>query len=154
MNLPSKNVYDIRDYNSRREAFEACFDDHAGFFDKPEKKAIFMIGYLTQKLLNIQMSRYDGNTPFRARLKGLKLNRRDINRLFYEITNKLDEYGNNYYKQERGLCAEYFVQTTEKWDILNEEISFFIALGMNMVHCFNFEEEKSEEENKEKEVAQ
>lgn len=84
MNLPSINIYDIRDYNSRREVFEAFFNDHAGFFDKTEK-AVFMIGYLTQRLLNIQMKRYDGNTPFRARLKGLKLNKKDIHRLFHEI---------------------------------------------------------------------
>ena len=52
--------------------------------------------------------------PISCKIKRLKLNKRDINRLFYEIENKLDEYRyNNYeemrefYKQERGLCAEY-----------------------------------------------
>ena len=152
MNQPSRNVYDILEYKSRKDAFEAFFNDHKGFFDKPEKKAMFMIGYLTQKLLNIQMGKYDGNTPFQSRLKGLKLSKRDISRLYHEITSKLDEYGNNIYKQERGICAEYFVQTAEKWDILNEDISFFIALGMNMTHCFNFKEiENGENIEKDKE---
>ena len=29
------------------------------------------------------------------------------------------------------------IQTDNQWNIMNEEISFFVALGMNMTHCFN-----------------
>ena len=121
-------------------------NDHAGF-DKTEK-AVYDRLFNTE-VTNIQMKRYDGNTPFRARLKGLKLNKKDIHRLFHEISTKLDEYRDSeekieFYKQERGLCAEFFIQAGNQWNITNEEISFFIALGMNMIHCFNFKNGKSE----------
>ncbi len=149
MNIPDRNVYDIKDYSSRKDMFEAFFHDHRSFFDKPEKKAAFMIGYLTQNLLNIQMKKYDNNTPFRARLKGLKLTEKDIRRLYYEISNKLGEYEIHYLKPEEGLCAGYFIRTDGKWRMLNEEISFFVALGMNMTHCFRFQKNHKETEGDE-----
>ncbi|MCT4605527.1 MAG: TIGR02556 family CRISPR-associated protein [Marinisporobacter sp.] len=141
-----KNIYNLKDYESKKVMFEEFFKHQLDFFDEPIKKALFLQGYLAQKLINFQAFEKDGRTPFKARLKGLKLKERDIKRLIVEIRGKFDEYDVNYYKQEQSLMSKYIIDCGEKWNISHLEIPFYFALGMNMVHCF-ITNEKEENKN-------
>ena len=126
-----------------KEKTEKFFEQFSEFFDSPEKKAVFLEGALAQFLLNIQYQE-KGSQPFRARLKGLKMDQNLIKKLFPEIVNKLEEYGKNYYSQLEEIISEHFVQAGDKWTLSNDEIAFYFTLGMNLSKNF-----KSEKENKE-----
>ena len=118
------------------------FKEFADFFNNDSKKAVFLIGALTQFLLNIQY-RLKSSQPFRSRLKGLKLDKKQIEKILPEIQNKLEEYGENYYGQLEELISKYLVLAGSSWSITNDEISFYFVLGMNLSKYF-----KSEKENK------
>ena len=131
-----------------KEKVEKFFGEFSDFFGSPEKRAVFLEGVLTQFLLNIQ-GRERGAQPFRARLKGLKMNESLIKKLLPEIQNKLEEYGKNYYGQLEEIISEHFVQAGENWKLSNDEISFYFTLGMNLSKNFKAENEKKEGENNE-----
>lgn len=118
-------------------------DEHNDVLNSNSKKLVFLEGVLAQKLLNIQASDRGGSQPFRARLNGLKLNKKIIKRLYSEIINKLEEYDKNYYKQLEELIADYILESNLS-EISNNEISFYFVTGMNQANKFNFQ--KSEEE--------
>jgi CRISPR-associated protein Csh1 len=138
------NVWKREDYESERDMFEDFFKTYEDFFDLPEKKICFLEGYLTKKLLNIQYAREE-STPFLARLKGLKLTRKDIERLLPEIQNKLNEYDANYYRETEELISSYFLKAGSLWIIPDLDVPFYFSLGMNMASLFITKKEKEEE---------
>jgi len=111
------------------------FNQYKNFFDSNIKKAIFLEGVLTQKLLNIQY-RDRGSTPFKNKLNGLKLDEKRIRALLPEIQAKLEDYGKNYYRDIEKLISGYFLKAGNKWEMNNDEISFYFVLGMNLVDLF------------------
>jgi len=126
------------------------FEEFACFFDSDAKKAIFLEGALTQFLLNIQRlpevrNAEPGKEPFRPRLRGLKLDEKQIKKLLPVIQNKLEEYGKNYYRTLESIISDYFVSAGNGWGLTNDEISFYFVLGMNLSDKFK---SKKEEENK------
>lgn len=136
------------------EKINSFFDEFADFFNSDVKKAIFLEGVLVQKLLNIQRlpdvsNAGFGKEPFRHRLKGLKLDEKHIKKLLLEAQNKLEEYGKNYYRSLETMISGYLVSSGNKWEINNDEISYYFVLGMNLAYLFKSEnkEEKESEEN-------
>ena len=125
---------------------DKVFNQYKNFFDSNIKKAIFLEGVLTQKLLNIQY-RDRGSTPFKNKLNGLKLDEKRIRALLPEIQAKLEDYGKNYYKDIEKLISGYFLKAGDKWEMNNDEISFYFVLGMNLVDLFTIN--KSQEVDKE-----
>ena len=117
------------------ERVELFFNKYSNFFNVNVKKAIFLEGVLTQFLLNIQYQERKA-TPFRIKLKGLKLDEKQIKKLLPEIQNKLEEYGKNYYKELESIISNYFVLSGNDWNISNDEISFYFVLGMNLSNVF------------------
>ncbi|OEU53932.1 MAG: hypothetical protein BA871_00440 [Desulfuromonadales bacterium C00003096] len=130
---------ETKDRNHEIKSFFSMFSD---FFDSDAKRAIFLEGVLTQFLLNIQYQERKA-TPFRAKLKGLKLDEKEIKKLLPEIQNKLEEYGKNYYKALESIIASYFVSAGNGWKLTNDEISFYFVLGMNLSD--KFKSKKGEE---------
>jgi len=118
------------------------FSRFGDFFDSDAKKAIFLEGVLTQKLLNIQYQERNA-TPFRIKLKGLNLDERQVKKLLPEIQNKLEEYGKNYYRTLESLISKYFVSAGDGWKISNDETSFYFVLGMNLSYIFKTKKESS-----------
>lgn len=125
------------------EMAEKFFEANKEFFDTPAKKAIFLMGVLTQKLLNIQFSDRKA-TPFMSKLNGLKLSKRLIIKLLPEVQNKLEEYKKNYYRDIEEKIAEYFVKAGDNWQMNNDEISFYFVLGMNLARRFKVKREEEE----------
>jgi len=126
---------------------DSLFMEFPNFFDDDVKKAIFLEGVLTQFLLNIQYQERKA-TPFRVKLRGLKLDEKQIKKLLPEIQNKLEEYGKNYYRALESIISDYFVSAGNGWKLTNDEISFYFVLGMNLSYKFKSKkEEEKEDEN-------
>ncbi len=135
-----------------KEKTELFFDKFSDFFGSDIKKAIFLEGILAQKLLNIQRlpevsNAQAGKEPFRSRLKGLKLDEKQIRKLLPQIKNKLEEYGKNYYRDLESTISYYFVSSGNAWNVTNDEISFYFTLGMNLSDLFKKEKNDGGKEN-------
>lgn len=129
-----EGMFEILDTERVKKA-EDIFSKYDNFFDCDSKKAVFLVGALSQLLLNIQYSERNA-TPFRIKLQGLKLDQKLVQSLLPEIQNKLEEYGKNYYKDLEKLASYYFLNAGPSWKLLKDEISFFFALGMNLSSAF------------------
>jgi len=129
-----------------KEKTEDFFQKFSDFFNSDIKKAIFLEGVLTQFLLNIQYRERKAN-PFRVKLKGLKLDEKQVRKLLPEIQNKLEEYGKNYYRDLETIISFYLVSSGNNWNITNDEISFYFVLGMNLSDLFKKEKESGGNEN-------
>jgi len=124
------------------DKIEQFFDAHAGFFDIAEKKACFLVGFLVKKLLNIQKRRTQGaKPPFLKKMQGLRLTEPIVKKMYYEAQNKLEQYDENYYPELESVIAQYMVSSGSKWNITNDEISFYFTMGMNLANLFKSKQE-------------
>ena len=127
-----------------KQKAEDFFNEFSDFFNTAAKKAVFLEGALAQFLLNIQYAEKNSQ-PFRARLKGLKMDKKLIEKLLPEIQNKLEEYGKNYYRELEEIISEYLVASGPKWNLSNDEISYYFVLGMNLSKNFKKDNEGENE---------
>jgi CRISPR-associated protein Csh1 len=125
------------------QRIEKFFEANKAFFNSDSKKATFLEGVLTQKLLNIQYMDKKA-TPFRTKLHGLKMNEALIKRLLPEIQNKLEEYQKNYYRDLESIIANHFVLAGLKWKEVDDELSFYFVLGMDMHKLFKHAKEEEQ----------
>jgi CRISPR-associated protein Csh1 len=131
--------------STRVQAAEKIFKEYPDFFKNDPEKAVFIVGVLSQLLMNIQY-RERKATPFKAKLQGLRLDEKKVKSLLPEIQNKLEEYDSNYYRDLETLASEYFIQAQNDWRLSRDEISFYFALGMNLSKYFRTEKEEKEDE--------
>lgn len=129
---------------SLEQKVEQFFDANKSFFTSNAKKATFLEGVLTQKLLNIQW-RDKKATPFRTKLHGLKMNEALIKRLLPEIQNKLEEYGKNYYHDLESIIAYHFILSGANWKEVDNVLSFYFVLGMDTHKLFTVSKEDEEQ---------
>ncbi|WP_353685113.1 TIGR02556 family CRISPR-associated protein [Thermodesulfovibrio sp. 3907-1M] len=113
--------------------FEEVFNKYGKSLNTPEKRGIFLLGALTQMLLNKQYSERESK-PFMKKLKSLKMDEKDIKALLPEVQNKLEEYeafdkGKRLIAQE---ASKYLLQAGDGWKMSVYEINFYFACGMNM----------------------
>lgn len=138
-----KSVEDLQGLPLEQKV-EQFFDANKPFFTSDARKATFLEGVLTQKLLNIQW-RDKKATPFRTKLHGLKMNEALIKRLLPDIQNKLEEYGKNYYRDLESVIAHHFILSGANWNEVNDVLSFYFVLGMDMHKLFTTAKEDEEQ---------
>lgn len=113
--------------------FSSIFARYGKAFGNPAKRGIFLLGVLTQLLLNKQWA--DRNAkPFAKKLKGLKMDEKDIRALLPEVQNKLEEY-DSFDKGKRLIASEaskYLLEAGDGWRMSVDEINFYFACGMNL----------------------
>jgi CRISPR-associated protein Csh1 len=114
-----------------KEKGEYFFKTFSETFLTSAHKAVFLLGVLAQKLINIQYQERN-STPFRKNLKGLKMQEEDFKGLLPKIQNKLEEYRKNYYRSLESLISVYFLQAGRGWRISTDELNFYFILGMNL----------------------
>ncbi len=121
------------------DEIDEFFNNYKGFFDRDEKKCVFLLGVLVNKLLSLQYKKR-GSKPFQSKLYGLKLDKKRVEYIFKEAIQKLMEYEQEdntlYYKKLREKVAEYFVKAGDDWKLTNNEISYIFSLGMAMSDRF------------------
>lgn len=114
------------------EKFGEIYEKVGKSLNTPAKRGIFLLGALTQMLLNIQ-GKERGNTPFFKNLKSLKMKEEDIKGLLPKVINKLNEYG-KFDKGKRELAEEISknLLKQEKFKLTINEINFYFAAGMSL----------------------
>ena len=100
--------------------------------DDPEAQASFLVGACCKRLTEIQHAERN-STPFVSKLKGLRLDQREIQqRLFPQVIAKAQAYGREYEATMAGLleCAtDALHKTSDRWQLSPDEVSYFFALG-------------------------
>lgn len=119
--------------NMEESIFSSIFIRYGKSFNTPAKRGIFLLGALTQLLLNRQWA--DRNAkPFMKKLKGLKMDEKDIKALLPDVQNKLEEY-DSFDKGKKLIASEisrYILDAGDGWKMSNDEINFYFACGMNL----------------------
>jgi CRISPR-associated protein Csh1 len=113
--------------------FEEIFERYGKSLNTPSKRGIFLLGALTQMLLNLQYH-LRNSAPFMKKLKSLKMNEQDIRGLLAEVQNKFIEY-DRYDVGKRELAKEIsdlFLQSGEDWKLSIDEMNYYFACGMNL----------------------
>ncbi|MEW6741072.1 MAG: TIGR02556 family CRISPR-associated protein [Nitrospirota bacterium] len=113
--------------------FSSIFARYGKSFSTPAKRGVFLLGVLTQLLLNKQWTERNAK-PFMKKLKGLKMDEKDIKALLPEVQNKLEEY-DSFDKGKRLIASEaskYLLEAGEIWKMSVDEINFYFACGMNL----------------------
>jgi len=137
--------FEIKSKEDLETKSELFFENFKEFFLTDIHRSIFLIGVLSQFLLNIQ-SRERGATPFRSKLKGLKMDGRDITSLVPEIIDKLEQYKWNYpYIPLENLIAKYLLSAGDfrRWNLPVDEMNFIFVLGMNLSKYFKIKSENN-----------
>jgi len=114
--------------------FSSIFSRYGKSFSSPAKRGIFLLGALTQLLLNTQWTKRNAK-PFMKKLKGLKMDEKNIKALLPEVQNKLEEY-DSFDKGKRLIASEvskYLIEAGEGWKMSVDEINFYFACGMNLI---------------------
>jgi len=116
-----------------KSIFDSIFERFGRSFANPVRRGIFLLGVLTQLLLNKQWSDR-GTKPFMKKLKGLKMDEKDIKALLPDVQNKLEEY-DSFDKSKRMIASEaskYLLEAGDGWKMPADEINFYFACGMNL----------------------
>lgn len=122
-----------KNMNSKNEEFSIEL-----ILNSPSKKATFLLGVLTRKLMNIQY-RELGSTPFYNNLWGLSLNQRKIKKLYPMVINKLREYDAGYMINLEEKISKNLAQSENDWKLSRDETSYYFVLGFTL---FNLDKNK------------
>lgn len=98
--------------------------------DSSSKKATFLLGVLTRKLLNIQLHELD-TTPFFNKLWGLSLDHKKIKKLYPMVINKLREYNITYLELEEEI-SHNLILSEKDWNLTRDETSYYFVLGYTL----------------------
>lgn len=131
--------------------FDAIFNKYGKSLNTPEKRGIFLLGALTQMLLQVQYNTR-GSKPFLKKLKNLKMDEADIKSLLPEIHNKFEEY--DAFDKGKKLIAQeisnYLLSAGDNWKMSVDEINYYFACGMSLANdvkniVYNKDEGKGDE---------
>jgi CRISPR-associated protein Csh1 len=134
-NMNNNNCDDERD-----GFFNGFFERYGNTFESYKKRGIFLVGTLTQLLLDVQYEQRNKSRPFMKKLRGLKMDYSYIKALLPDVQNKLDEYGILDEYGYKGLVrqilsdASLYLLKGESADknISADEANFYFACGMNL----------------------
>jgi len=130
-NLELITFEEVRDMDE--SIFDSVFIRYGKSFGSPAKRGVFLLGALTNLLLNKQWNERHAK-PFMKKLKGLKMDERYIRALLPEVQNKLEEYG-SFDKGKKQIAAEvsqYLLEAGDGWKLSVDEINFYFVCGMNL----------------------
>jgi len=113
--------------------FDPVFSRYTKALNLPQKRGIFLLGSLVQILLNKQHLERNA-APFANKLKGLKLNERDVRALLPQVRQKLEEY--SAYDKGKQLIAEAvskdFMISGDNWKMPADEVNYYLVCGMSL----------------------
>ncbi len=124
-----------------------AFLENLPLLDSPEAKGLFLLGILTQKLLDKQATVRGSSPPFLKKLSGFKLNERGFRKLMPELRDKMEAYGafGSFERELFDLASKYFAQAKKPWGLSLEEMNFVFAVGMgikNRIYSKHFNEKE------------
>ncbi|MBP8707743.1 MAG: TIGR02556 family CRISPR-associated protein [Caldisericia bacterium] len=134
--LQKLDLINMEVFNMEERIFSELFEKFKPTFESPLKRGLFLLGGLTQLLLNTQYSRRESTPPFLKQLKGLKMDEKDFKGLIPKIQNKLYEY-DAFDKGKQKLAEEasyYLLIAGNNWKMSIDEMNFYFATGMNLIN--------------------
>lgn len=121
-------LINFKGFDMEESMFESIFNKFGKSFVTPARRGIFLLGSLTQMLLNKQWTDR-GAKPFMKKLKSLKMDENDIKALLADVQNKLEEY-DSFDKGKKILATEiskYFLEAGDNWKMSVDEINFYFV---------------------------
>jgi CRISPR-associated protein Csh1 len=120
--------------------FDLIYERLVPHLDRPEKKGLFLLGVLTQLLLDVQKEIRQAQ-PFRDKLKGLRMREGEFKGLVPLIKDKLWQYESDlrYKDYDRFYAAVLFEEIStllelsgDNWKLSVDEMNFHFVSGMSM----------------------
>ncbi|MBI9031133.1 TIGR02556 family CRISPR-associated protein [bacterium] len=140
IDLSKQNISEV----NMEELYARFLEEHEEFLNSDAKRATFLLGVLTQKLLNLQYQERNAS-PFRKQLNSLKLSPAYIRKLFPQVIEKFEQYGKNYYRKLETAISEILL-TAKLEELSNDEISFYFTTGMTLENKFRTEKKDNTNE--------
>ncbi|MEN2998257.1 MAG: TIGR02556 family CRISPR-associated protein [Brevinematia bacterium] len=116
-----------------------------GLSGDPVLKGIFLVGVITQRVIEYQLS--NGKNPL---LTDLVITKEQLQQIFVKVREKLMQYGILGKKEKLILSeASKYMSLSSDWDLSVNKISYYFSLGLGMkgiVYDFLFFKEKKKKE--------
>ncbi|MCY9692095.1 TIGR02556 family CRISPR-associated protein [Paenibacillus alginolyticus] len=115
------------------DRYAALIQKYGNNLDSGAKQGIFLLGGLTQMLLDFQKEDRDA-TPFLKQLKGFKMNQQDVLGLVPKIIDKLNSYkiyGARFKELAESLIERFLIESIH-WKMSIDEINFYFVSGMSL----------------------
>lgn len=119
------------------EKLKNFIEENSSFVKNDATTGIFGLGVLVHLVFSMQQASLN-STPFEKKLKGLQLSAKDVERIYKEAVEKVNQYSyQNTYKELREFIAEkIMVNKYEIEKMSNQEISFNFVCGLELGRKF------------------
>lgn len=119
------------------EKLKSFISENEDFVKQDASTGIFSLGVLVHLVFSMQQANL-GSTPFEKKLKGLHITSRDIERIYTEAVEKVNQYSyQNTYKDLREFIADKLrTNKNEIEKMSNQEISFNFVCGLELGRKF------------------
>ncbi len=119
------------------EKLKSFITENEDFVKQDSTTGIFSLGVLVHLVFSMQQANLN-STPFEKKLKGMHITSRDVERIYTEAVEKINQYSyQNTYKDLREFIADKL--STNKKEIekmSNQEISFNFVCGLELGRKF------------------
>lgn len=119
------------------EKLKKFIEENSNFVKNDATTGIFGLGVLVHLVFSMQQANLN-STPFEKKLKGLQISAKDVERIYKEAVEKVNQYSyQNTYKELREFIAEkIMVNKYEIEKMSNQEISFNFVCGLELGRKF------------------
>lgn len=116
---------------------QTFMEQNPAFMKQAGSAGIFSLGVLVQLVFALQQAKLH-STPFESKLKGLHLTPKDVERIYREAVEKVNQYAyQSTYKELREFIAEQLIKHADQIsNMTNNEISFNFVCGLEMGRKF------------------
>ncbi|QTY26843.1 TM1802 family CRISPR-associated protein [Flavobacterium sp. CS20] len=119
------------------DKLKSFITENSNFVNNEASTGIFGLGVLVHLVFSMQQANLN-STPFEKKLKGLQLSAKDVERIYKEAVEKVNQYSyQNTYKELREFIAEkLMVNKNQIKKMSNQEISFNFVCGLELGRKF------------------
>jgi CRISPR-associated protein Csh1 len=119
------------------DKLQSFISENQNFIKQEASSGIFSLGVLVHLVFSMQQASLN-STPFEKKLKGLQITAKDIERIFKEAVEKVNQYSyQNTYKELREFIAEKLIVNKPQIEKMsNQEISFNFVCGLELGRKF------------------
>ena len=115
------------------EKLKSFISENEDFVKKDASTGIFSLGVLVHLVFSMQQANL-GSTPFEKKLKGLHITAMDVERIYIEAVEKINQYSyQNTYKDLREFIADKLSTNKKQIEKMsNQKISFNFVCGLEL----------------------
>lgn len=119
------------------EKLQSFIADNQNLMQREASSGVFSLGVLVHLVFSMQQANLN-STPFEKKLKGLQITPKDVERIFKEAVEKINQYSyQNTYKELREFIAEKLIVNKQEIEKMSsQEISFNFVCGLELGRKF------------------